>query len=143
MSSKDIFANIPHVVWDPRPSLFLRCAVECLGALHGLHIEVGHVVLSIRQLHADLELRVKHHVVLPQPPWAIVDTHDALLHLHLLCRAAPRKRVVLALLAARGGDCDTALGEGEACSWTTNRLCDLGGVATPDVLRCADTSGMC
>jgi hypothetical protein len=137
------FAHASHVVRDPGALLLLRCVVKRLCTIHCLYVEVCDVVFAIGQLHADLELGVEHHVVLPQPPWAVVDTHDTLLHLHLLCGAAPCKRIILALLAARRCDCDTTLGEGETRSWAAHRFCDFRGSTTPDVLRCADTSGMC
>lgn len=139
----DPFTHAPHVVGDPGALLLLCCVVKGLCAIHCLYVEVCDVVFAVRQLHTDLELGVEHHVVLPHPPWAVVDTHDTLLHLHLLRGAAPCKRIVLALLAARRCDCDPTLGEGEARSRAAHSFCDFRGSATPDVLRCADTSGMC
>ncbi|KAH8638394.1 hypothetical protein IG631_06164 [Alternaria alternata] len=88
------------------------CAVE------GLDVQVCDVRLAIRQLCAYFKLLVEHHVIFPQPSLAIIYAQDALLHLHLIGSAAPRYRVVLALLASGTGDGYAAFGESEASART-------------------------
>jgi hypothetical protein len=87
---------------------------------------------------------IEHHIVFPQPPLAVIYAQDAFLHLHLVGSAAPGYWVVLALLASGAGDGYAAFRESEAGARTG--LLDAGGrdvVTIPDVLRCADTPGMC
>ena len=152
--SHEVFLHVWHlngthnVIRNPR-SLLLRSRVkQRLGALQRLDIEIRNVALAIGQLHANFELLVEHHIVLPQTAGAVVHAQDALLHLHLVCRAAPGHGVVLALLAPGARDCHAAFGKGQAGPRSLLGLRYLvvgsvGEVATPDVLRCADTSGMC
>ena len=135
--------RIDDVVGHPHATLLRRRVVQSLGPLHRLYIQVRNIALAIRQLHSDLEVLIKHHVVLPQAPLPVVNAQNALLHLHLVGRTTPAHGVVLALLAARPGDCHAALGKGQPGPRTprTRGLRHFGGVATPGVRN--DTPGMC
>jgi hypothetical protein len=91
--------------------------MQRIRTLQRLHIQIGDIALPIRQLHAHLELLVEHEVVLPEAARAVVHAQHALLHLHLVGRAAPGHGVVFALLAAGPRDGDAAFAEGEAGAW--------------------------
>jgi hypothetical protein len=102
-----------NIIRHPRPLLLFSRFMQRLRPLTRLHIQIGNIALPISQLDSNFKLLVQHHIVFPQSSLAIIHTQDALLHLHLVGRAAPGYGIVLALLAPGAGDCDTAFGEGE------------------------------
>ena len=83
----------------PRTLFLLGGIVQALCTSQSLDVEIGDpgsvCAQFVVERNADFVVGVKHHVVLPQAALAVVDTQDALLHLHLLWSGAPRERIIL------------------------------------------------
>lgn len=85
---------------SPWPPFLGSSTKDAFSALHGFDIQVGNIgiptgdtICAARELDADFELVVQHHLVLPQTARAVKDTENTLLRLHAACRTTPGLRV--------------------------------------------------
>ena len=127
-------------ILQPRPTLILSGAMNALSAPQSLNIKISDPASSVTawQWNADFMLSIKHHIILPQPSLAIINTKNPLLHLHLLRRRTPRKRIILsslgALTAHRPGKRNAILRVRQSFSDLADGATAGDVVATPDVL---------
>ena len=63
--------------------------MQGFSALNGFDVEICYIRTAIANAHANLEVIVQHHVILPKSSWAIVYAEDSFLHFHLVFWTVP------------------------------------------------------